>query len=144
MFEKFTDELQHAFRHPLPGKAAHELLKPYLKINKNLEPPQLLKPKNAAVMTLIYPVDNIPTLLFIERPVYDGAHSGQIAFPGGKIEKSDTSFLDAALRETQEEIGIERQHINNWFSSKKFTDEEKRIVYMKFKELNILDENNGK
>ncbi len=111
MFEKFTDELQQAFRHPLPGKAAHELLKPYLKINKNLEPPQLLKPKNAAVMTLIYPVDNIPTLLFIERPVYDGAHSGQIAFPGGKIEKSDTSFLDAALRETQEEIGIERQHI---------------------------------
>lgn len=111
MFDKFTEDLQQAFSHPLPGKAAHELLKPYLKINKNIEPPQLVKPKNAAVMTLIYPSDNIPTLLFIERPVYDGAHSGQIAFPGGKFEKGDSSFLDAALRETKEEIGIERQHI---------------------------------
>ena len=112
MFEKFKDELVQAFTRPLPGKAAHELLKPYLKINKNLDAPRLLNPKSGAVMSLIYPIENIPHILFIERPVYDGVHSGQIAFPGGKIEQEDATFLDAALRETQEEIGIERSLIS--------------------------------
>ena len=111
MFEQFSEELSAAFTKPLPGKAAHELLKPYLKINKNLDAPQLLKPRVGAVMSLIYPVENIPHILFIERPEYDGVHSGQIAFPGGKIEKTDASYLDAALRETFEEIGVESKHI---------------------------------
>lgn len=106
MFKKFTEELHHAFKQPLPGKTAHEILKPYLKISKHLDAPQLLKPRIGAVMALLYPVENIPHLLFIERPVYDGVHSGQIAFPGGKIEKGDSSNLHAALRETQEEVGI--------------------------------------
>jgi len=63
------------------------------------------------VMSLIYPINNIPHILFIERPVYAGVHSGQIAFPGGKIEKNDNSILDAALRETKEEIGVNREQI---------------------------------
>ena len=112
MFEAFTEELIRAFKQPLPGKRAHELLKPYLRISKNLDAPQLLKPRAGAVMTLIYPVKNIPHLLFIERPVYDGVHSGQIAFPGGKIEKTDATHLDAALRETEEEVGIPKQLIH--------------------------------
>ncbi len=111
MFKKFTEDLHQAFSYPLPGKSAHELLKPYLKINKSLDAPQLLKPRKGAVMSLIYPVNNMPHILFIERPVYDGVHSGQIAFPGGKIEKSDATYLDAALRETHEEIGVERGYI---------------------------------
>ncbi len=111
MFDRFHQELQQAFKNPLPGKSAHELLKPYLKINKNLDVPQLLKPKQGAVMSLIYPVENIPHILFIERPLYDGVHSGQIAFPGGKIEKTDASNLDAALRETHEEIGVDGKQI---------------------------------
>ena len=111
MFDQFSAQLLHAFKQPLPGKAAHELLKPYLKINKHLDAPQLLKPKVGAVMSLIYPVKNIPHILFIERPEYDGVHSGQIAFPGGTIEKTDASYLDAALRETYEEIGVESRQI---------------------------------
>jgi len=107
MFERFTSELHQAFSKPLPGKPAHELLKPYLKINKDLDIPSIIKPRTGAVMALIYPVNNIPHILFIERPVYDGVHSGQIAFPGGQIEHSDASILDAALRETKEEVGIE-------------------------------------
>ena len=111
MFEQFKEDLHQAFKQPLPGKPAHESLKPYLKISKILDAPQLFKPKIGAVMTLLYPVDNVPHILFIERPVYDGVHSGQIAFPGGKIEKTDPTYLDAALRETQEEVGIAREHI---------------------------------
>ncbi len=111
MFDRFSEELLLAFNYPLPGKEAHENLKPYLRINKSLEAPKLPNSKQGAVMSLIYPVNNIPHILFIERPVYDGVHSGQIAFPGGKIEMSDASFLDAALRETHEEIGIPQQQI---------------------------------
>jgi 8-oxo-dGTP pyrophosphatase MutT (NUDIX family) len=106
MFEKFTSELKDAFKYPLPGKTAHELLKPYLKVSKRLDAPQILKPRVGAVMALIYPVEHIPHILLIERPIYDGVHSGQIAFPGGKVEKSDASHLATALRETEEEVGI--------------------------------------
>lgn len=112
MFDKFIIEMHDALKKPLPGKIGHEPLKPYLKINKNLDAPQILTPKIAAVMALIYPIKNIPHILFIERPLYDGVHSGQIAFPGGKIEQNDATFLDAALRETKEEIGIENNLIN--------------------------------
>jgi 8-oxo-dGTP pyrophosphatase MutT (NUDIX family) len=111
MFDRFSEDLIRAFTQPLPGKVAHETLKPYLKINKSLDAPKLPNTKEGAVMSLIYPVKNIPHILFIERPVYNGVHSGQIAFPGGKIEKSDSSYLDAALRETHEEIGLPAQQI---------------------------------
>lgn len=111
MFEKFTEDLIQAFAQPLPGKTGQAPLRPYLKINKNLDMPQIIKPRIGAVMALIYPVNNIPHLLFIERPVYDGVHSGQIAFPGGKIEQTDASYLDAALRETHEEVGVNSSHI---------------------------------
>lgn len=111
MFEIFSKELKDAFTLPLPGKAGQMALKPYLKINKNLEPPQLLNPKPSAVMSLIYPKQNIPHILFIERPVYTGVHSGQIAFPGGKKESYDATFLAAALRETKEEIGVSNDKI---------------------------------
>jgi len=111
MFEEFTKDLLIAFSNPLPGKEAHVPLKPYLKISKDLDIPPILKPRTGAVMALIYPKEEIPHLLFIERPTYDGVHSGQIAFPGGKIEQSDASVLDAALRETKEEIGVIQQQI---------------------------------
>ena len=111
MFQEFSSHLLDAFKQPLPGKNGQALLKPYLKINKNIDAPSILKPREGAVMALIYPVENKPHLLFIERPEYDGVHSGQIAFPGGKIEKSDASVLHAALRETHEEVGIESNHI---------------------------------
>lgn len=61
----------------------------------------------AAVMILLVPhsVSGEPSVLLIERSVYDGAHSGQIALPGGKPEK-DEQLDAAALRELQEETGI--------------------------------------
>ena len=104
MFEIFTSQLIEAFKQPLPGKNGQAQLKPYLKINKNIDAPSFIKPKEGAVMAVIYPKENIPHLLLIERPLYDGVHSGQ-------IEKSDASFLHAALRETHEEVGIESNHI---------------------------------
>ena len=60
----------------------------------------------AAVLILLYPHNGKIHTLFIERPVYDGVHSGQIAFPGGKEEEGDRDLLDTALREACEETAI--------------------------------------
>ncbi|MCG3118743.1 MAG: putative Nudix hydrolase NudL [bacterium] len=45
-------------------------------------------------------------VLLIEKAKDQSRHSGQIAFPGGKIEPADPSPLEAALRETKEEVGV--------------------------------------
>jgi 8-oxo-dGTP pyrophosphatase MutT (NUDIX family) len=52
-----------------------------------------------------------PTVLFTERPSHLRDHAGQIAFPGGKIDALDTSPLGAALREAEEEIGLDKRFI---------------------------------
>lgn len=51
------------------------------------------------------------TVLLTERTPHLSAHAGQIAFPGGKIEASDAGPLAAALREAQEEIGLQSEWI---------------------------------
>jgi 8-oxo-dGTP pyrophosphatase MutT (NUDIX family) len=52
-----------------------------------------------------------PTVLLTQRAQHLPNHPGQISFPGGKIESSDADPLDAALRETEEEIGLSRGHV---------------------------------
>ncbi|HYC28413.1 MAG TPA: CoA pyrophosphatase, partial [Chitinophagaceae bacterium] len=105
-FEKFRVSLCKAFEMGLPGKPGQEPMRPYLKLNKSLDAPEpFLPPKEGAVLALIYPKENFPHLALIERPVYEGIHSGQIAFPGGKVEKGETA-VEAALREASEEVGI--------------------------------------
>ncbi|HYD87880.1 MAG TPA: CoA pyrophosphatase [Vitreimonas sp.] len=51
------------------------------------------------------------TMLFTERSVETPAHPGQISFPGGRVQASDASAVETALRETMEEIGLERRFI---------------------------------
>lgn len=73
----------------------------------------IFKAKKAAVLLPLYlDIDSIKIAL-IKRPSYDGVHSGQISFPGGKVEESDESLLITALRETEEEIGFSRNLINH-------------------------------
>ncbi len=75
-------------------------------INENDVKANLQFAKKAAVMCLFYPKNNEPHFVLMKRVSYPGVHSGQISFPGGRIEM-DESPLEAAIRETQEEIGIE-------------------------------------
>ncbi|BAO55933.1 NUDIX hydrolase [Nonlabens marinus] len=63
-------------------------------------------PKEAATMMLLYPKNDVPYFVLIERMISKGKHSGQIAFPGGRAEKEDADFSVTALRETEEEVGI--------------------------------------
>ena len=53
-----------------------------------------------------------PTVLLTQRSAHLNDHAGQISFPGGKIEATDASPLDAALREAFEEIGLDREFVD--------------------------------
>lgn len=52
-----------------------------------------------------------PTVLLTQRSAHLNEHAGQIAFPGGKIEATDASPVDAALREAWEEVGLPRDFV---------------------------------
>lgn len=65
----------------------------------------------AAVLIPVVDHDE-PTVLLTQRSPHLKEHSGQVAFPGGKIDATDNSPLDAALREAQEEVGLDRSFID--------------------------------
>jgi 8-oxo-dGTP pyrophosphatase MutT (NUDIX family) len=52
-----------------------------------------------------------PTVLLTQRAAHLNDHAGQISFPGGKIDATDASPLDAALREAEEEVGLTKEFI---------------------------------
>ena len=52
-----------------------------------------------------------PGVILTQRPQWLRAHAGQVAFPGGKIDPEDRDAVDAALREAEEEIGLNRRDV---------------------------------
>jgi len=66
-------------------------------------------PRGAAVLVPIIARSPEVTVLFIRRTETMRTHSGQIAFPGGKMEEGDAGALEAALREAEEETGLARR-----------------------------------
>ena len=108
-FKIRINKIFQAFDLPLPGKQAHKEMAPYRNEieldfkNKN--------PKIASTLLLIYPKDGKTFFCLIERQEYEGTHSNQISFPGGKNESGE-SMKETALRETMEEIGVDPISIN--------------------------------
>lgn len=78
-------------------------------LNAGMEP--LLPLKSAAVLVpLIDRPDGI-TVLFTRRTSHLAHHAGQVSFPGGHIEPQDGGPVETALRETEEECGLDRRHV---------------------------------
>lgn len=63
--------------------------------------------KNSAVLVALYPGDAGTTMILTKRPTHMRTHAGEIAFPGGSVDPSDDSLWDTALREANEEIGLD-------------------------------------
>lgn len=103
--------LKMKFQNPLPGEKAQFKMAPYkrpnhheaLKVNPN--------PRRAAVLALFFQKENNPHILLMQRNEYDGAHSGQVCFPGGSIEGSDQNHIHTALREAHEELNVAPDHV---------------------------------
>jgi 8-oxo-dGTP pyrophosphatase MutT (NUDIX family) len=74
-------------------------------------PPQQAQLTPAAVLLPIV-MRAEPTVLFTERSARLAQHAGQVSFPGGRAEPTDESLIRTALRETQEETGIDASFIS--------------------------------
>lgn len=69
------------------------------------------EPVAAAVLVPIVDHADGLSVLLTQRASHLKNHAGQISFPGGRIEQSDVGAVEAALRETEEEIGLSREHL---------------------------------
>ena len=70
-----------------------------------------LAPAAAAVLVPIVDHQSGLTVLLTRRSANLRTHAGQISFPGGRVENVDGGPLEAALRESEEEIGLAREHV---------------------------------
>lgn len=68
-------------------------------------------PTPASVLVPIVLREEGPTLLLTQRTAHLTDHAGQVSFPGGRVEAVDASTIETALRETEEEIGLDRRHV---------------------------------
>ena len=82
-------------------------------LHQNSDAPTIRAMRHAAVLIPLVKHDGQWQILFIRRARNErDRHSGQVAFPGGRIEAGDADAVAAALRETREEIGVPHEHIN--------------------------------
>jgi 8-oxo-dGTP pyrophosphatase MutT (NUDIX family) len=106
-FNLLHEILPKIVNEPLPGAAAHAKMAPLGRL-PSLEPGYYsqFNPRPSAILMLCYPIKGTAHLVLIKRNTYEGIHSAQISFPGGKQETFDAGLEQTALRETNEELGI--------------------------------------
>ncbi|PCJ93211.1 MAG: coenzyme A pyrophosphatase [Flavobacteriaceae bacterium] len=113
-FTDFSQQIPKIENLPLPGMDSHFKMAPMPRILE-LKPEEIKKknPKKAGVMALFFPDEvGVTQLLLILRKTYEGVHSNQIGFPGGKRENDDKDLLATALRETYEEVGVHPKNVS--------------------------------
>lgn len=105
MFIRFVEQVKLRLQEPLPGEDAQLVMAPS---RRDFPEEFVVHPnaKKSAVLILLYPYNERIHTILIQRPVYDGVHSGQVSFPGGKYEETDLLLSTTALREASEEVGI--------------------------------------
>lgn len=108
---QFVSQLEKRLKQELPGEEVQFLMAPLKRERISESELGNFKPRKSAVLILLFPENGLIKTVLIERPVYDGVHSGQIAFPGGKFEEEDIELVNTALRETFEEIGVFSEEI---------------------------------
>ncbi len=79
-------------------------------LNPGMKPPAELR--RAAVLVPLIEREPELTVLLTERTAHLAAHAGQVSFPGGGVEPQDRDDIAAALRETEEEIGLPPDRID--------------------------------
>jgi 8-oxo-dGTP pyrophosphatase MutT (NUDIX family) len=96
---------------PVEAAEAREATRGDHDLNPGETPPSTaLRP--AAVLVPLIDHQSGWAVLLTQRTAHLSAHAGQIAFPGGRIEEEDTDAVAAALRETEEEVGLPRERVS--------------------------------
>lgn len=109
-FDAFVSHLEKRLRLPLPGAAAHEPMRATPVGNVRPKFDHVSPPKPGSVLILLYPDQGAVKFPLTLRPDYGGTHSGQVSLPGGKAEAGET-YVQTALRECEEEIGVRKEGI---------------------------------
>lgn len=110
MLIDFADKLKAQMQH-LPGHSAQERMAPEHRLPHEQWERYFASAKKGGVLILFYPIQEKIYTVLIQRPHYEGVHSGQVAFPGGAKEESDATMIETALREAEEEVGARRNLI---------------------------------
>ncbi len=104
-----AENIKEALLQHLPGAASHMKMLPKNRVLK-VAPNKKSHLKFSSVLLLLFPEEDNLKICLIKRPMHMKYHAGQIALPGGQVEKGETT-LETALRETHEEIGIDTSNI---------------------------------
>jgi 8-oxo-dGTP pyrophosphatase MutT (NUDIX family) len=110
MHSKLKIHLKEALQDELPGFLAHQKMLPPGRALK-AGPDGSSSTKMSSVLVLLFPDGERVFTCLMKRPSTMKHHPGQISFPGGKVEKDDLSAEMTALREAQEEVGIDSSKI---------------------------------
>lgn len=106
--DKIIKGLEEQIKFDLPGMDIHLTMTPYRRLTKEIPENR----RESSVLLLLYEKDGEIYFPLILRKSYKGVHSNQMSFPGGKKEDFDDDFFHTAIRETQEEIGVDTSKIN--------------------------------
>lgn len=109
--DQLKEILTRALQNPLPGKEAHLNMSPQPVDLRRFSEKIPVAHRKSGVLLLFYPEKGSGFFPLIKRPVYPGVHSGQVALPGGKVEPEDPDVIYTALREAEEEIGIDADKV---------------------------------
>ena len=108
--KEFISHLHHQLQQPLPGYAAQHRMAHAVR-RSNPVPP--VDARIASVLALFYPKESQWHIVLIERESSNpnDRHGGQISFPGGRYEEADVDLSHTALREAEEEVGVDAQKV---------------------------------
>lgn len=109
----FLEQLSQSLSKGLPGEASHFDLMP---INRPFSSDALKRAtdyRKSAVGVVLFEKANSIHCILIQRPKYEGTHSNQVSFPGGKMDSTDPDLEFTARRECWEEIAMpdDRMHL---------------------------------
>ncbi len=107
-FENFASRIKRALHTHPPGVEAQKKMAPF---GRSLRPEPGTRTHQAAVMAPFFPTSEGIALLFTLRPMSLAYHPGEVSFPGGRFEEGDQSLVRTALREAEEELGIQSEHV---------------------------------
>lgn len=112
-FSEFNSKISKVPKMPLPGEEAQLRMAPVERLRElKRKAIESKSARRAGVMVLFYPDNREQTrFALILRKTYKGVHSAQIGFPGGSYEPQDSDLRQTALRETEEEIGVQARQI---------------------------------
>ena len=80
---------------------------PFVRPTPEAAEAQGVKLRHAAVALPVFPIDGKWHVALMKRTEYPGVHSGQISIPGGEVEQEDMDRFDTAMREFEEEMGVD-------------------------------------